>query len=236
MGPDEGKVMQASRIARRVAGALWPDVQQQRKVAPGTFGFSCAGHGGLVAVVGQAPFTDEQVQRFRDHGRVELAAFGNGRSFTTVTHLEAGIRVWAAQPGVELYEVIVGEEDCDWALLAYESDEIREGLSAGGYFSAPITSAEVLETVEHWNPRWLGIEPTAAEAGEGEAFLRSAWGSWHERVPEGKTGVKVEYPDGRTAYGLVPHAAYEGTEKRGSHPESSETVIDVTELEEVGRL
>lgn len=224
-----------SKVARRIAGALWPDVQQQRKVAPGTFGFSCSGHGGLVAVVGEAPFTDEQVQRFRDYGSVELVAFRGGRSFTTATHLEAGIRVWASQPGAELYEVIVGEEDCAWALLAWESDEIREGMFTAGY-STQLTTAEVLETVERWNPRWLGITPTPARVGEGEAIMRAAWGDWHERVSEGKVGVAVEYPDGREAYGIVPREAYEGAEQRGSHPEVSQKIIDISDLEECERL
>ena len=235
-GPDRKETMAtASRVARRVAGALWPDVQSQKKVAPGTFGFSCSGHGGLVAVIGEAPFTEEQVQRAREYGSIELAVFGHGRSYTTATHEAAGLREWAERYGAEVYEVWVGEEDCAWALLAWESEEIREGMFTAGY-STQLSAAEVLETVETWNPRWLGITPTPAEVGEGEAIMRGAWGSWHERVPEGSIGVSVEYPDGREAYGLVPRAAYERAEQRGSHPESWAKVIDVTELEEVGRL
>jgi hypothetical protein len=226
-----------SRIARRVAGALWPDVQAQRKVAPGTFGFTCAGHGGLIAVAGAAPFDEATVQRFRDYGRTELVVTAPGRAYTSVTYTKDSLRELAERyEAATLYEVIVGEEDCDWALLAWESEEIREGMATAGYFSRVATREEVLETVERWNPRWLGIEPTGPEVGEGEAIMRAAWGDWHERVPEGATGVFVEYADGREAYGIVPRAAYEGTERRGSHPISTQTVIDVIDLEEVERL
>lgn len=235
----EGKVTDVatpSTAARRVAGATWPDVQQQRKVAPGTFGFSCSGHGGLVAIIGEAPLSTEAIARFREKGLVELVAFGRGRSYTTASGYEPqGIRDWAAATGAKVYEAIVGEEDCDWALLAYESDAIREGMAEEGY-STPLTREEVLTTVERWNPRWLGIEPTGPDIAEGEAVMKAAWGDWHERVPEGRVGVAVEYTDGRKVYGIVPREAYEGSEQRGSHPISSQRIINVTELEEVGRL
>lgn len=225
-----------SSVARRIAGALWPDVQFQRRVARGVYGFSCAGHGGLVAIVGEAPFTEEQVERFREAGRTELVVYRPGRSFTSIQYTQASLREWAETYGAELYEAIVGEEDCDWALLCYENDDIRTGAIAAGYLSEGVTPETVRSSVETWSPRWLGITPTPAEFGEGEAVMQAAWGDWHERVPEGSVGVAITRADGSESYGIIPRAAYEGAEQRGSHFETHRKIIDITDLEEVERL
>ena len=73
-----------SRIARYVAAKEWPEVQSQRKVARGVYRFSCAGHGGLVAVLPEAEAVIEHplaLRAFHAAGMVvEVGVIERGRS------------------------------------------------------------------------------------------------------------------------------------------------------------
>jgi hypothetical protein len=128
-----------SRIARTLAGQLWPDVQQQYRCIPGVYGFSCAGHGGLVAVIGVADLPEDAVNAAREAGKMEYAvAVSNGRGYKTYTserYTPASLHEMARHPLCTLYELWVGEEDCDWATIAYAQPKVIAGGIKAGYFS-----------------------------------------------------------------------------------------------------
>jgi len=132
-----------SRIARAVAAKFWPDVQVQTKYAPGIFNFSCAGHGGLVAVLGEATFRPEHIELARKHGYLlPYAAVTKYRDGTgpVSLHLCESITVaaawneWADNLPLAAVlasgEVWVGEEDCEWATIAACSPDYMAGWEA----------------------------------------------------------------------------------------------------------
>jgi hypothetical protein len=140
----------SSTIARSVASAMWPDVQQQRKVAPGAYWFSCAGHGGVIGIVDELGLSDEIIQVARDCGLIALVAdvnHGNRhrRYCTAAGYNEAELRNLAREypTRVTLHEVWIGEEDCDWATLAYVNDGVLADTSA--------TRQEARECCERWS-------------------------------------------------------------------------------------
>jgi hypothetical protein len=151
-----------SQIARSVAASLWPDVQRQTKVASGTFGFSCSGHGGIVGVIDSLPtdVSEADIQAARDAGLIETVLVCHGRRkriYSTATGLSReGLLQNADNPWAEIREVWVGEEDCDWATLVLASDTISTG-AAGKYLSGTSETVQAVaaETAERWCSTFL---------------------------------------------------------------------------------
>jgi hypothetical protein len=149
-----------SRIARTIAGQLWPDVQAQYRCVPGVYGFSCAGHGGLVAVLDAAKLPAYAVNAARECGKMELVAShprGRGfKTYTTVRYTADSLRKLALDPRVTLHECWIGEEDCDWATIAYADPGVVAGGVRAGYFSQ-----------------------SAFDGGEGNKYVRDCLKRWN---------------------------------------------------------
>lgn len=149
-----------SRIARTMAAQLWPDVQSQYRCAPGVYGFSCAGHGGLVAVIGTADLPADAVQAARDCGKIEVVAvrhLGGNRyqTMTSAKYTAASLREYCERGRSELVECWIGEEDCDWATIAYVAPKVVAGGQRAGYFSQSADAEYVRDCLERWNPDFL---------------------------------------------------------------------------------
>jgi hypothetical protein len=164
------KQASSSTIARSVAAAMWPDVQSQKKLCRGAFAFSCAGHGGIVALVAELDLPADVVQAARDCGLIALVADVQGRRSrrycTAAGYRESDLRKMAEDyPGqVRLLEVWIGEEDCGYATLALVSDAVREGFHRSGWTSCELTHEDVYRTVQSWNERFLqALYPGAYE-------------------------------------------------------------------------
>jgi hypothetical protein len=147
------------------ASREWPDVQRQVKIADGVYGFTCAGHGGIVAVIGVADLPEAAVQAARDAGRIEFAVFDRGRALyssggtyvtprTAPVYQQDSLREYAARrPDLESFEVWVAEEDCDWATVLYANDKLREA-ALGRYLAEGVTREDVEGCVLRWNTDW----------------------------------------------------------------------------------
>lgn len=146
-----------SKIARSVAAQQWPDVQVQAKVAKGLFQFVCAGHGGLVGIVSEMEVEPKYIEAARKAGLIDLVLrvpCGRQRRIRTLSSA-AGYKAedlcaWHEANQLndsELIEVWIGEEDCDWATLAYVSPLIRDSLGA--------SQDEVRSLVERYNPEFV---------------------------------------------------------------------------------
>lgn len=85
--PQYGLKITPSAAARRLAGQLWPDVQKQRRLAPGVYGFTCAGHGGVIAVIGKAQLSPAHVAAARDAELTELVVIAPGKTYSTAARL-----------------------------------------------------------------------------------------------------------------------------------------------------
>lgn len=148
-----------SRIARRLAGDFWPDVQAQRKLAPGVFDFSCAGHGGIVAVLDAAELPAELVDLARKHGKTELVGDYHGKLITSERYTRDTFdRMQAA--GMAVLECWIGEEDCDFALIALASEKVCAGLAKTAREGSPYSTPEGMraycrENAERWNPEFV---------------------------------------------------------------------------------
>lgn len=149
-----------SRVARAVAGREWPDVQVQRWLAPGVFGFTCAGHGGIVAIVGVADLPEAAVELAREHGQTELIVFrpgevmysgGSPAGLRTPIYRRESLERWARERRFPTFEVWVGEEDCDWACIVLANDGIREGGIEARYFASGLTAEDVRGCAERWS-------------------------------------------------------------------------------------
>lgn len=148
-----------SRVARKIAGDLWPDVQIQRKIGAGAYGFTCAGHGGIVAVHGAADIPESAWTVARNAGKTELVAvetYGRrARYFTTERYTRDSLARLRGTAGVQVFECWIGEEDCDWSLIVLAQPALAAGGIAGGYFSSAYSPEELLadarDTAERWN-------------------------------------------------------------------------------------
>lgn len=129
-----------STIARSVAGQLWPDVQQQKKLAKGTYWFSCAGHGGLVALVDDLDLDPQVIEAARKHGLIHTTIRVNhgrrSRVYSTAagyrkTDLEATLQRYPNH--AERFDVWVGEEDVEWSTLALVDPNLRDGMAKNGF-------------------------------------------------------------------------------------------------------
>lgn len=157
-----------SRIARTVAGHMWPDVQQQTKITTGVYTFSCAGHGGLVAVIGEADLPADAVAAARACGLIELVAVvregRRTRIFSSApsdsrngNYTRESLEDFARRnpQRVSLVEVWIGEEDCAWATIALVSPAVRDGLVRIGCAASAVTGDGPYATVQRWNEEFL---------------------------------------------------------------------------------
>lgn len=147
--------MAPNAIARLVAGQLWPDVQRQYKLTKGVFAFSCAGHGGIVAVIGVADLPNANVEAARELGMTEIVV-NAGANYTSVTRDRKALTDYARSGGYPCQEVWIGEEDCDWATIALASEQVRTGMSAAGY-SSEIDYEHAYASCRSWNERYLKL-------------------------------------------------------------------------------
>lgn len=148
-----------SRIARTVAGRVWPDVQVQHKLAKGVFAFSCAGHGGVVAVIGEADLPDFAVQAAREAGLVETVVFQPVGRKTKIhgpsTHYR-DLVYWGQANNFDSCEVWIGEEDCDWATVLLHCPAAREVTQGSRHWLAEtIPASDCLGVCERWNADFL---------------------------------------------------------------------------------
>lgn len=181
-----------SRIARHVASALWPEVQQQSKVARGVFNFSCAGHGGLVAIVGAADIPSNHLRAARESGRLELVVIGSRRILSTCQgYTRESLVEWAERAGAEQIEVWPGEEDCDWATIALAVPAVLEGaVKARVFADCALEDDFAFDTCRRWCEDYLlALDPEYVIDPEGRmadqirqreiiahgGFVRYAW-------------------------------------------------------------
>jgi hypothetical protein len=165
-----------SAIARKVAATEWPDVQDQSKLTTGIFNFSCAGHGGVVAVIGVAKLDERYVHAARETGFIDRVAITPNRfqiddqgsrtvktwSITALeTHFKEGqLEKWALGLNGYMQEVWIGEEDCAWATIALASEAMRIGLSKrmtdpDDWMKKYGTEDYARATCKQWHPEYL---------------------------------------------------------------------------------
>lgn len=144
-----------SAIARYLAGQLWPQVQFQKKVAKGIYGFTCAGHGGIVAVIGATNLGDHFIEAARTCKLTELVVVTPAGKYSTHKYTPESLREYAETHGYPIFECWVGEEDCDWATIIHAlSDDDFARAQTSGYFST-IDRDSVYESLRGWNERYL---------------------------------------------------------------------------------
>jgi hypothetical protein len=147
-----------SAIARHVANATWPGVQTSDKLAKGIYWFTCVGHGGAVAALGEADLPDANVEAARTTGRLELVAItpwkGKRYYSTAARYTRESLERWARRHDFPTVEVWVGEEDCDWAQIAYCSAEMREAMRTKLGCSR-ISERDCFDSLRRWNERYL---------------------------------------------------------------------------------
>jgi Asp-tRNA(Asn)/Glu-tRNA(Gln) amidotransferase C subunit len=229
--PELKSLTAPSALARTVAGQLWPDIHKQYKLGKGVFGFSCAGHGGIVAVVGSADLDPRHVEAARQRGMVELVAEvrrgSKTKRYSSSRYKRSDLEQLArAEPNaVTLTELWVGEEDCDWATILHGHQQLLEGAKQAGYLTASTTMEDVEETVQHWNERFLAaLDPNYQPVSGGQieredeheqllqsgAFLRSAaLGEADGRVRvtfRNKGGDQEEHWMSQETYHAIPFA------------------------------
>ena len=163
-----------SSVARKIASDHWPLVQSQNRLARGVYGFSCAGHGGIVAVRDHCDIAPAVWNIARDAGQTDLVAYhpngrrwGKGQWWTTANYERNPLEEWArATPGARLFETWSAEEDCDWALMVVAYPELASGGQRAGYFSGTDPRellAYARENATRWNAETLarleGVAP-----------------------------------------------------------------------------
>ena len=158
----------AGRIAARVAGAAWGEVQNQGKLARGVFEFHTAGHGGIVAVLDTARIDPRFVDVARACGLTEwwvevprgLARYSDG-SKRWVGHYIRG--PFAEKPPASespeafprrYVEVWGGEEDCDYATILLACRAARIGYWKRRWSGTP-SEEDIRACVERWRPTFL---------------------------------------------------------------------------------
>ncbi len=225
-----------SRLARHIASRLWPDVQWQRKIAPGVFGFSSAGHGGVIAIVGEADLPEEHVAAAREVGLVEGICVLRGRGTAPGTRA----RVLSTAEGyprerlvglaeeegdrATFFEAWVGEEDCDWATLFLASPALSDQAVAANWSSDAPTPEELRDLVQRNNERYLAaLEPgyvpqedgqirryerRAAKLAAGERLLASA-----SSQGDGVVHVTFRGQDGSGEVWAMSNATYDAVSR-----------------------
>ncbi len=106
------------------------------------------------------------------------------------------------------------EEDCDWAIVV---------TFLPGYFESKELEA-AKKTLKNWHPT-IYERKYGVELAPGESYVKdrermeeenshkfvtmAAWGSWHDRVPAGKVGIKAcRKADGAVGWFLVEEVEY----------------------------
>ncbi len=144
-----------SSLARTVAAQLWPDVQRQRQLARGVYNFDCAGHGGVVAVIGKAELEGDYVRAARARGLTELVVENRRKRYSTAAgYSREQLEGYAAQWNLPVTELWVGEEDCDWATVLYNPKVFESAKRRGGLLG-DATMKDVRDSVERYNERFL---------------------------------------------------------------------------------
>lgn len=122
-------------------------------LAKGIYNFSCAGHGGVIAVLGVADLPEHAIEAARKTGKIEVVMVQGRRTYTSEKYKAESLREHArANPSATLYEVWVGEEDCDWATILYASEKAREGAKKKGW---TVTDETILICLKNWNTDYL---------------------------------------------------------------------------------
>lgn len=137
-----------SALRRSVAAWHWPDVHRAYRAGRGVTGFTCAGHGGMVATL------DATNVR-----RADPDALANARAAGLVQTWVAGrfiidgrlrrfapLGLWYAHQGRVLalsdwsVDVLVAEEDCDWRHVVRTFSDAAES----SYFAGPADDIRAL--------------------------------------------------------------------------------------------
>lgn len=214
-----------SRIARAIAARQWPDIQRQCKIGRGVFGFSCAGHGGIVAVLEHAELSADAIEAARASGFVvDCYIPGTGRTFAA----------W------------IGEEDCDWSTILFADDSLRTGAIRGRYLAEDVTREDVERSARDWNPDYVSAltgGPVSAadsyvlrkrewdEAHASHYVTSAAWGDWCDTVPDDYVGISTKRAaDGDERYFLVPADEYRGRGDRVDSGPQGKYVADPSRL------
>jgi hypothetical protein len=156
-----------------VASRLWPDIQRQRKIDKGVFSFSSAGHGGVIAILGEADLPPEHVAAAREVGLIETVCVLRGRGRGTrgpTTRLlstaegysrEQLVRLAEEEPErASLLEAWVGEEDVDWAMLFLANPALAQRAHEAEWLAGVPAPEEVRGLVQSWKEEYLAaLEP-----------------------------------------------------------------------------
>ena len=155
-------ILPPSQLARRIAGSdyCWPQVQYQKKVAPGVFAFSCAGHGGMVGILpAMKNVPANLLTAARSTGKITpYVVMRDGRGKTQihpryVLEMDANVAIfddWKSRFEVDEIDVWIGEEDCDWATLA-AIPSVAEGMIRSGYATGTVETLDVVGCLSRWN-------------------------------------------------------------------------------------
>lgn len=150
-----------SSLARLLASQEWPDVQAQYQLGRGVYGFTCAGHGGIIAVIGEAELDPKHVEVARKQGKTELVAEVRSGSrtkrYTSHKYTRSSLEELAKRSPeqVSLVELWAGEEDCDWATIVHANPDLLDAGKNAGYFGSTATMETVADNVRAWNERFL---------------------------------------------------------------------------------
>jgi hypothetical protein len=188
-----------SRIARLIASQMWPDVQRQERIAPGVYWFSCAGHGGCVAVRGVADIDDQAWHLANEYRMTAAVAYEHGKLKSSLRYNGAQVRAFEGS-----VEVWIGEEDCDWATIYQAHNDIERLIRVSVAKGMTLDADYVAASCKQWNPdfytaltgetvtadesRVIGRREFEAEHADRYVAV-SASGSWHDEVPAGMVGV-----------------------------------------------
>jgi hypothetical protein len=172
--PAMAAALTPSRIARFAAGKTWGNpVQSSRKLAPGIFLHDTPGHGGLVAVLDAATdLTPAGIAAARASGRIETVAVHTRAAGHRVKHAlygpsgqyaagpsRARFEAFAAEHGMQLVEVWIGEEDSEYATILLASPAARAAVFARYAGTQPETDAgrcaELIGVCQRWQPDFL---------------------------------------------------------------------------------
>ncbi len=169
------------------------------RMAAGVYWFSCAGHGGCVAVHGIANISEGAWAAARASGKTMIVGRAGRRLYNDHHYNAAQVRVLDEQ-----WEVWIGEEDCDWATIYMAHNDLDGLIKRSEAKGMTLDREYVARSCKSWNPDfYTALTGEAVSAGEssviGEREFRAehadkyvavcASGDWHEDVPEGMVGI-----------------------------------------------
>lgn len=164
-----------SAIARRIAASYWPEVQTSHKITNGIFEFTCAGHGGIVAIIDatdQGILPEASVAAAQRAGLViEYVVYRSGRTTKVATSYrirEDEWDMWVAYINdrgdlIQRGRAWVGEEDCEWSTIVIASPAMQDAYveSRRGQITVPFEQwkAEFTnyprECAQRWHPEYV---------------------------------------------------------------------------------